>query len=96
MFTVLCFAQLWHVIAIKSETASVFSTGVLNNKPLLWAVLGTIGLQLAVVYIPALNKYFHTQPLTAKELLLAFAISAVVFIVVELEKIVKRRRIKQK
>ena len=66
VFTVLCFAQLWHVIAIKSETASVFSTGVLNNKPLLWAVLGTIGLQLAVVYIPALNKYFHTQPLTAK------------------------------
>ncbi len=96
VFTVLCFAQLWHVIAIKSETASVFSTGVLNNKPLLWAVLGTIGLQLAVVYVPAFNTYFHTQPLTAMELLIAFGISAIVLVVVELEKMVKRRRMKSK
>jgi Ca2+-transporting ATPase len=94
VFTVLCFAQLWHVIAIKSETASVFSTGVWNNKPLLLAVIGTIGLQLAVVYVPFLNTYFHTEPLTAKELLLAFAISSIVLIVVEIEKLFKRRNVK--
>ena len=95
VFTVLCFAQLWHVIAIKNETASVFSTGILNNKPLLLAVTGTIGLQLAVVYVPFLNSYFHTEPLTAMELVLAFAISGITFVVVELEKMVKRKRNKK-
>ncbi|MBC7936351.1 MAG: cation-translocating P-type ATPase [Rhizobacter sp.] len=95
VFTVLCFAQLWHVMAIKSETASVFSTGVFDNKPLLLAVTGTIGLQLAVIYVPALNSYFHTEPLTAIELVLAFAISSVVLLVVELEKTVKRRKLKK-
>ncbi len=92
VFTILCFAQLWHVMAIKSETASVFTTGVFNNKPLLLAVLATIGLQLAVVYVPALNNYFHTQPLTAIELLIAFAVSSIVLVVVEVEKAFKRRK----
>lgn len=96
VFTVLCFAQLWHVIAIKSETASVFSTGIFNNKPLLLAVIGTIGLQLAVVYVPFLNSYFHTEPLTAMELLIAFGISSITFIVVEIEKIFKRRKANNK
>lgn len=95
VFTILCFGQLWHVVAIKSETASVFSTGIFNNKPLLLAVIATILLQLAVIYIPALNTYFHTQPLSLKELGLAFGISGIVFVVVELEKMVKRKRMRK-
>lgn len=92
VFTILCFAQLWHVLAIKSENSSIFKMGLLNNKPLLWAVLGTTALQLAVVYIPVLNNYFHTQPLTAAELMAAIAISSIVLVVVEIEKLVKRKK----
>lgn len=92
VFTVLCFSQLWHVMAIRSETRSLFSMGLFTNKPLLLAVAGTVLLQLAVIYLPALNTFFHTQPLTWAELLIATAVSSVTFIAVEIEKAVKRRK----
>lgn len=91
VFTVLCFCQLWHVLAIRSETRSLFKMGWLSNMPLLAAVLATVLLQLAVIYMPWLNTFFHTQPLTLTELLIAFGVSAIVFVVVEIEKTVKRK-----
>lgn len=91
VFTVLCFSQLWHVMAIRSEKRSLFKLGFMSNRPLLWAVLGTVLLQLAVIYVPYLNTFFHTQPLTIGELAIAIGVSSIVFIVVEVEKAVKRQ-----
>lgn len=91
VFTVLCFCQLWHVLAIRSETRSLFKMGLLSNKPLLFAVLATVLLQLAVIYMPWLNAFFHTQPLSFTELMIAVGVSAIVFVVVEIEKTVKRK-----
>jgi Ca2+-transporting ATPase len=90
VFSVLCFCQLWHVLAIRSEKRSLFKLGLFSNRPLLAAVTGTVLLQLAVIYVPFLNAFFHTQPLSLSELLITFGVSSVVFIVVELEKTVKR------
>ena len=90
VFTVLCFSQLWHVMAIRSETRSLFRTGLLSNIPLLLAVSATMLLQLAVIYLPFLNTFFHTKPLSAWELLISVGISSVVFIAVEIEKWAKR------
>ena len=90
VFSILCFAQLWHAIAIKSETSSVLSKVFISNKPLLLAVGSAVVLQLAVIYIPFLNNYFHTKPLSANELLLVFGVSSIVLLVVEAEKFIKR------
>jgi Ca2+-transporting ATPase len=92
VFTVLCLSQLWHVMAIKSHKESFFSQRVLSNKPLLGAVLLTVALQMAVIYVPFLNNFFHTQPLTWEELATAFGVSSLTFWAVEVEKIVKRRK----
>lgn len=92
VFTVLCFSQLWHVMAIRSDTRSLFSQGLFSNKTLLWTVLFTIGLQLLVIYMPVLNKFLHTQPLTLGELLIAFGVSSITFFAVETEKYFKRRK----
>lgn len=92
VFTVLCFSQLWHVMAIRSEKRSLFKLGLFSNPALLWAVLGTVALQLAVIYIPFLNEFFHTQPLTTTELLITFGASGIVFIAVEVEKAAKRSK----
>jgi Ca2+-transporting ATPase len=62
----------------------------MSNKPLLVAVLATVLLQLAVIYMPVLNTFFHTQPLTLAEILIATGVSSIVFIAVEIEKAVKR------
>jgi Ca2+-transporting ATPase len=55
------------------------------------AVFATVLLQLCTIYILPLNKIFKTQPLTAPELALVLALSSVVFVAVEIEKLFKRR-----
>ena len=92
VFTLLCFCQLWHVMAIRSEKQSLFKTGLMGNRQLLFAVTGTVMLQLAVVYVPFLNDFFHTAPLTVMEFLIIFFASSIVFFVVEIEKWIKRSR----
>ncbi len=92
VFTVLCLAQMWHVLAIRSETQSLFQQGLFSNRLLTGAVLLTLLLQVAIIYMPMLNEFFHTQPLTAAELLTAIGVSSIVFIAVEIEKMIKRKR----
>lgn len=94
VFTVLCLSQMGHVFAIRSDYASLFKQGLFSNKPLLLAILITLFLQLAVIYVPFLQPVFHTVPLTWAELGIAFALSTIVFIAVEIEKAVRRNRYK--
>jgi Ca2+-transporting ATPase len=91
VFTVLCLAQMWHVLAIRSDRESLFAQGIFSNKLLLGAVLLTFILQMCTIYVPVLNTFFNTQPLTWDELLLAIGVSSIVFIAVEVEKWWKRR-----
>lgn len=91
VFTVLCLAQMWHVLAIRSERESLFAQGIFSNKLLLGAVLLTFILQMCTIYVPVLNTFFNTQPLTWDELLLAIGVSSIVFIAVEIEKWWKRK-----
>ncbi len=90
VFTVLCLSQLGHALAIRSEKRSLFTMGIRSNMPLLYSVLATILLQMATIYLPWLNKIFHTAPLTMDELVLTFALSMVVFFAVEVEKLIRR------
>ncbi|MBN8783673.1 MAG: cation-translocating P-type ATPase [Terrimonas ferruginea] len=91
VFTVLCFGQLFHVMAIRSEYNSLFSIGILSNKPMLWSIAGTFALQLGIIYLPFFNKIFHTQPLTWQELLICTGAATLIFWAVELEKLIRRR-----
>lgn len=91
VFTVLTLAQMGHVLAIRSETDSLFTQGLRSNLPLAGAVLSTIALQLAVIYVPALQPVFRTEALTAGELALCLVCAVVVFLAVEAEKWIRRR-----
>jgi len=86
VFTVLTLAQMWHVLAIRSERESLFALGVTSNLPLLGAVLLTFALQLATIYIPWLQPIFKTQALTLFELVFCIGVSSLVFVGVEVEK----------
>jgi Ca2+-transporting ATPase len=90
VFTVLCLSQMGHVLAIRSEQESFFKQK--TNKPLLGAVLLTFALQIATIYVPFLNPIFKTEPLTAGELAVTILLSTVVFLAVEVEKMIKRSR----
>ncbi|GAB2699398.1 ATPase [Hymenobacter frigidus] len=91
-FTVLCFSQLGLALAIRSRQESIFSIGLLSNKPLLGAVALTAALHLMILYTPFFNDLFSTQPLTWTELGLTVVVSSVVFWAVELQKLISRRR----
>jgi Ca2+-transporting ATPase len=90
-FTVLCFIQMGHVMAIRSEQESIFKIGVFSNKPMLWALAITVALQLMVIYTPFFNKIFRTEPLTLYELGVTILVSTTVFWAVEIEKWIKSK-----
>jgi Ca2+-transporting ATPase len=90
VFTVLCFSQMGHALAVRSDRQSLFQQGLFSNRSLLGAVLLTVVLQLATIYVPLLQPIFKTEALSLAELTAAIATSSVVFWAVELEKWYKR------
>jgi len=92
VFTVLCLTQLYNVLAVRSERESFFTRGISSNPYLLGAVVLSFVLQMAVVYVPALNPVFKTQPLSALQLAVCVVVSSLVFFAVEVEKWVRRLR----
>jgi calcium-translocating P-type ATPase len=91
VFTTLTLTQMAHLLAIRSETEPLWRLGLGSNRPLLGAVLLSVALQLATLYVPALQAIFHTQALDAAELGLCFAAAGLVWAVVEVEKAWRRR-----
>jgi Ca2+-transporting ATPase len=91
VFTVLTLSQMANILAIRSERESLFRQGLFSNLPLFGAVLLTCGLQLMTIYVPAFNPTFRTTPLTVLELTLCLLLSAAVFAVIEIEKLLARR-----
>ena len=92
IFTVLTLSQMGQAMSVRSDRESLFKLGLMSNRPLLGAVLLTLGLQMMVVYWGPLQRVFGTVPLTGLELTVALGLASVVFWTVELEKLIRRRR----
>ena len=91
IFTTLTLSQMGNVLAIRSERDSLFHRGLLSNRPLLGAVVLTVALQLALIYVPFLQALFHTVALTPLDLALSLGLSTLVFWIIEGEKWLRRR-----
>ncbi len=91
LFTTLALAQMWHVLAIRSEQESLLTRGLFTNPALLGAVALTVILQIAAVYWSPLQKVLRTEALGPELLLGSLLLSHLVFWVVEGEKWVRRR-----
>lgn len=89
VFTVLSLAQLGHVIGIRTDRSVFQQKGWFTNLPLIGSVLLTLLLQMAVVYVPFMNKAFKTQPLSLEELGICGLMAFGVFVAVEAEKLLK-------
>ena len=71
---------------MRSERASILQIGLTSNLPMLGALATALLLQMAVIYVPAFNSIFHTQPLPLFDLLLCLALYSLVGFAVEVEK----------
>jgi Ca2+-transporting ATPase len=73
-------------MAIRSETVSLARLGLTSNPMLLAAVVASVALHLMLVYVPALQLVFGTEPLPASALAIAAALAFAVMVGVEIEK----------
>jgi P-type Ca2+ transporter type 2C len=87
VFTSLCIAQMGHALSVRSVSRLMIEVNPFSNPYLLWAVLVTTALQLALVYVPPLQAFFGTNPLTLTELAICLGFSSLLFVWVELEKL---------
>ncbi len=91
-FVTLCTSELLRAYTARSEYHSVFAIGVFSNKWMNWAVLASFLLVLAVVYVPFLQPFFDTVPLTLNDWLFMFPFFFASPIAMELVKVYFRRR----
>ncbi|MGC2456953.1 MAG: calcium-translocating P-type ATPase, PMCA-type [Gallionellaceae bacterium] len=91
VFTVLTLSQLAHVLAIRSEKESLFTIGLFSNRAMAVTIIITFLVQMATIYVPALNPIFKTEALEPGELAACLMISGVVLLAVEIEKWLVRR-----
>jgi Ca2+-transporting ATPase len=92
VFTTLALLQLGNALAVRSERVSTVRLGWRSNVPLLGAVVAAAAIQLALVYVPALQPIFVTESLSLEQLALVLVASSTAFVAVELDKWLARRR----
>lgn len=92
VFTTLVLGQMGNALAIRATTQSVFRVGIFANKLMIGAIALTVALQMALLYLPFLQKIFGTEPLNGRDLAIALAASTIVFFAVEFGKWVARRQ----
>jgi Ca2+-transporting ATPase len=88
-FTTLVLFQLFTVFNARSDERSAFA-GLFSNKWLWGAVLLSLLLQVAVVYVPFLQQAFSTASLSFGDWLRCAAVASSVLWLRELSKIVTR------
>jgi Ca2+-transporting ATPase len=89
VFNVVCLCQMGHVLAVRSNKRSLFSIGMLSNRPLIGSVVLVFAFQFALTYVPALQMVFRTQALSFAEFIFAGVASSLVFIAVEVQKVLR-------
>ncbi|NWX03402.1 AT2C2 ATPase, partial [Caloenas nicobarica] len=85
-FTCFVFFDLFNALTCRSQTKLIFEIGFFRNRMFLYSVLGSFLGQLAVIYVPPLQKIFQTENLRVLDLLFLTGLASSVFIVSELVK----------
>ncbi|NXD99115.1 AT2C2 ATPase, partial [Chaetorhynchus papuensis] len=90
-FTCFVFFDLFNALTCRSQTKLIFEIGFFRNRMFLYSVLGSFLGQLAVIYIPPLQKIFQTENLGVLDLLFLTSLASSVFVVSELVKLCEKR-----
>jgi Ca2+-transporting ATPase len=78
-------------MAIRSSEP-FYRVSLWSNYRLTFAVAIGVALQFAIIYVPQLQRFFHTVPLTFVDAAIAVAVSSIIFIVIEAWKQFQIRR----
>ena len=91
LFTTLVFSQLAVALEARSEKESLFRIGLFKNRPMVLAIVLTFVLQLAVIYVPAVQHIFNTVAMPLRDLALSVGMAVLVLAIIEVWKMIMRR-----
>jgi len=91
IFTLVVISLMFNAFNWRSDRYSVFSLGVFTNRSLIYAVVSTILLQLAVIYIPIMQTAFRTVPLSLSDWGMIIPLASTTFIAMEFTKYLEHR-----
>lgn len=91
IFTLVVISLMFNAFNWRSDRLSVFSLGIFTNRPLIYAILSTVLLQLAAIYVPVLQTAFRTVPLSLSDWGMIIPLASTTLIVMEVVKYLERR-----
>ncbi len=90
VFAMVTVSAMFNVFNWRSERVSVFKIGLFKNWPLILAILSTLLLLLAVIYLPGLSTLFATFSLTLSDWLLIGLLGSTTLLFGELMKLIEK------
>jgi magnesium-transporting ATPase (P-type) len=86
-------AEVWYLFNARRFTQSGLTIETFTGNRMALVVVGVlVALQLGFTYLPFMNELFGTSPLTLDIWLVTIVLGAAIFVVVEVEKWLWRRR----
>ncbi len=88
-FATLSFSELLRAFTSRSEHYSLLKIGLFSNRAMIYAVLSSAAMLLAVIYVPALDPVFDTVPLSLQHWSYVLPLLLVPAVVAELTKLAR-------
>lgn len=88
----LILSQLFHVFECRSENHSIFEIKIFTNMYLVGAVGLSVVMLICILYIPTMQRIFHTVPLDFGKWLIVLFFSGIIFMTNSLYIFSKRNR----
>jgi Ca2+-transporting ATPase len=92
--TTMVFFQFFQALNSRSEMQSIFRVSPMSNPFLFLSIVTAFFAHLAVIYVPAFQWIFRTVPIAMPEWIEIIAVSTTVIFAVEIDKLIRRRKIK--
>jgi Ca2+-transporting ATPase len=90
--TTMVFFQFFQAWNSRSELQSVFTISPLSNPFLFYSMIAAFLAQLTVLYVPALQWIFQTEPITTTEWMRILAVAITIIAAVEADKWTRRKK----
>ena len=86
------FTQIGEVWNCRTETASVFATGLFSNKQINKGILFEIALIVFITLFPPFQGVFHTSPLLLNDYVFLVLLPPVILLIEECRKAIVRKK----
>lgn len=89
--TTMVFFQFYQAANCRSAKQSIFSMNLFGNPLLTYSIIAAFFAQLAVIYVPAFQWIFRTEPIGIVEWLQIGLVTSTIILAVEIDKLVRRK-----